>query len=228
MEIVWVIIAVIGLPALLIIGAGTSAILGMGSPKADIVPIEPGPASPEVVRTRHVNDWAVREGFEWVGMYETRFPRSMRSVIGAWQSPDGTFLVFYMVNDKVYQELVSSFENANDLGLTTSNSPDSMTFPMPRTWLIQSFPKTDLDQLLARHETSMQLVESVTRVAPNVPDEPLERLILEAVKKQTEHIRSFPLWPLMILWWFCTKSLRTGKPVTEQRVRDASQHSTMP
>jgi hypothetical protein len=85
--------------------------------------------------------------------------------------------------------------------MTTASTKDTFTLPQPPGACVQAFPGADLDGLWSRHVASR---EAFVRVfgEPQHHGEDFESLVLGALKRQAEYVRSLRLWPFRGPWWF--------------------------
>ncbi len=138
-----------------------------------------------------------------------------KAVILAWQRPGvaSYFCVYYILKYKVY-DLVSVYKG--DITLTTGSHNGSLLYPMPPFQFIEAFTRVDLEGLYKRHVESEQYLVSRLGVESLPYFGSFTDPFLEAISRQTEHVRSIPLWWAKVLWWYAIKGLKNNKPIERQ------------
>ncbi len=173
-------------------------------------------AAPQLLA--HEN-FADQHGLEWVGAFRTSFPNVPSMVLAAWRSPgDGPTLAAYLApSGEVMTDVVSMY--AGERGLTTCNGAGAALFPCRPGKLRQVLPGRSLPDLWAAHSEADDYARRTLGFRPWRDPRPVEEQILESVRAVGNFAKSYPLWPLLGVYWFLTQSLRTGKTVLQQGLR---------
>lgn len=165
----------------------------------------------EVARGREA--WASHHGFGWLGGFSLEQPVPM--FLAVWSRPDATaYFVEYLHSKGRHQEFVTVL--SRDEGVTTANTRDAGLFPPRPGSFVEVFDGAELDELLRRHLESVAFVQR--RLTPSTEVAPVEfrALMVEAVTRQMDHIRSHALWPLRgPFWFFIRRSRMNGRPVAD-------------
>lgn len=210
------VIFVVGLPALAVLAIVVVSYLGaLGLSEASLEPADPGEIHTHMVGTRAEHEWAEANGYEWVGAYRLRAFANPRAVILAWQSPGtGAFFCVYLIAGQRFYDLVTGFDR--DVTLTTGSSPGAMLYPMRPGSYLQAFTGLQPAGLYERHLEGEACLMDRLGVQHAALDERFDEHFARVVRAAMMYVRSIPLWPLRVPWWYATKWLRTNKPVERQ------------
>ncbi|MDX2132970.1 MAG: hypothetical protein SFY69_13055 [Planctomycetota bacterium] len=202
----------------LIVIASWLSVRGLGSPDGRIATLDQGEVNGIAGLAAAHARFADAHGLEWSGAFRSEFPNNPRIVCCTWRSRGtGPILVAYVVNAQVYSDLVSTY--ANSCTLTTGSAPGGALFPTRRGKVRQILPGRSLTELWLAHAEADQHLRSELRLLPRRDDRPIDELLLESVHGVAAHVRSYPLWPLLCVWWYLTQRLRTGTPVVKQGLK---------
>lgn len=168
-------------------------------------------------------DYATRHAWAAANEFEPDMLAEFHGAVGAgpitmavWKnSYKKTFLSSYMVADKVLCEFVTIFEK--NRGLTTSNAKDSLLFPPAPGHYIQAFDGMNIDGLYQKHEEA--LVHLVGKKHLQIVDrwESTDKLIVESIERQVNHVKSIPMWQFRGVYWFLVRrSTMNNKTIAEQ------------
>ena len=142
--------------------------------------------------------------------YGGRSPR-----VVAWtRSGERTYLCVYLVANVPPQiDFITIFERGS---LTTGKSKDGQLLPNGPDRFLQTFAATTA-VLWRRHEAGLKVLGAKRGLLPLATAGSLEQDFSDAVKMQASYIRSLPLWPLRIpYWYFVRRHLRHEKPVASR------------
>ncbi len=159
-----------------------------------------------------VAGWALHQGFSFHGAY--RLEETSTSVF-VWVKPeDHDYLCQYQVGGQTHYDLITIY--APERGLTTGSTKDAFTLPAAPGTYLQTFHGADLDTLLDRHETARPFMDERFG-PPNGPGEgSFESILLGAMRRQMDHVRSIPFWYLRGIGWFLFRRGQfTDHPIEE-------------
>lgn len=224
----WVYLAA-GIPLLIAaVIIGISAVSVYLMPQATIHPL--GDAESEKFHEQAAQTLDERflldEGFTWLGAYR------MKSVLGspviaAWQQAGSpTYVcVYFIMGNPMTIDIVSIFQREPALGLTTGSSRDAHFIPHRPGNPMQSFNTRDIATLWRHHlDAEAMLAAELDVRAPASPDEPLEQLMMDAIRGQMAYVRTIPFWPAVMVWRYCvTRFTRHNRTLRALR-GDARHH----
>lgn len=147
-------------------------------------------------KCRVESEWAETNQFELNGIY-----RLQQSYILVWQNED---LAAYFQSTLSPYGRFHSFTTLfkEDYSLVTANDRESLVFPSPPRRFVQSFGIEKIDDLNEKHQASVvDLIRVKQLDSPdNLPG--FEETYLGSVQRQREYVRSYPLYPILGIWWY--------------------------
>lgn len=154
--------------------------------------------------TEAENEWAKSNGFEYVGSYRMRAGVA-NAEIWAWRRTDRpTFLCKYMVRagnaSKTSYDLMTEF--ADEVSITTCNTKDGSSMPLVPGAYMQSFSPIDFDGRWQKHIEAENYLMDYGGARLEMNDTPFEQAFIDAIRRQTDYIRTLPLWPVRGMYWF--------------------------
>ncbi|MHC4644709.1 MAG: hypothetical protein ACYTBJ_04355 [Planctomycetota bacterium] len=175
--------------------------------------------SPDTDAPDHLRQWAADNDFGFVGSFKMKIG-SMNAFIFAWRhSQRPTFFCQYLIRSakavNTAFDMVTLFDS--DIMPTTASKSDGQLFPMPAGCYCQSFSNTSLDDQWYKHiETENFLIDEGGARLVQL-DVTFQDSFTNTIRKQTQHIRSIPLWPCRApYWFFVRKNLTHNKSVRLQ------------
>ncbi|MBN1343716.1 MAG: hypothetical protein JXQ73_13595 [Phycisphaerae bacterium] len=168
--------------------------------------------------------WAEAEGYdEWTrgqGLERIGFFRAIVTTPGfvaAWGLPGtGRFFCMYCQQGRYVTEFMSTFSNGLDL--TTTNNRESFTMPRPPGSYLQSFSVDSIDELWERHLDTEAYVMDEARVRLVPLKGSFESFFLGEVRRQAAYVRTIPLWPVKMWYWYFRRGRRHGTTLQEQHM----------
>lgn len=108
-------------------------------------------------------------------------------------------------------DFVSNFEQG--ISLTTASSRDAFTLPQAPGALVQVFTHTrSIDALYQRHLAGCRKISAVLGLKPVAAPSKLLPTLCTAIKKQSEYIRTLPLWYARgFFWYFINRHIKANK-----------------
>lgn len=147
-------------------------------------------------KCRVESEWAETNQFELNGIY-----RLQQSYILVWQNVD---LAAYFQSTLSPYGRFHSFTTLfkEDYSLVTANDRESLVFPSPPRRFVQSFGIEKIDSLNEKHQSSVADLIRVKQLdsPDNLPG--FEETYLGSIQRQHEYVRSYPLYPILGIWWY--------------------------
>lgn len=213
LEVVLIIGGLVGVVFALLVVTSYMGLRGLES--AELIELDHEEAREQIDHSRPDNDWATRNGYQWVGCFRFQAGMNPKTIVLAWQKPGlaSYFCVYYIMKQQAY-DLVTGYKN--DISLTTGSHEGSMLFPLRPFHFQQSRTKVGLDELLRAHMESDQYLRSRLRAEDQPYSGPLDEPFTEAVRGQAAYVRSIPVWWLRVLWWYAVKGFKNNRLVEQQ------------
>ncbi len=183
-----------------------------GLAAAHVDPIDPSEVRAAVEASRQDNEWATRNGFEWVGSFRLRASANPAIIILAWQSPGAAaFMCAYHLRARRYYDFVTEFDGGSSV--TTGSIADGTLLPNQPGSYTQVFGDADLDTQFAHHMRGEAAVERALGVQREAFDQPFHEYIADEIRAQVRHVRAIPFWVTRVPWWMLTRSRRANMPI---------------
>jgi hypothetical protein len=104
----------------------------------------------------------------------------------------------------------------DEKSLTSGTSKDGQLFPARAGGWKQSFPVSSASELWSRHKDALEYLSEVAGFQPAKGTRDLPDEFVRAMRSESEHVRSIPLWPLRIpYWYFVRRNVRHGKSIRQ-------------
>jgi hypothetical protein len=173
----------------------------------DIVPDN----RPDVLSAAHCHAWASAHGFVLRGAY-----RALGVTTAVWvHSLEPTHLCLYSMRGNTYTDFATQLGGRNDV--TTASSRDGLLWPLPVGVWKQAFPGKELDQLWLIHQEATRYVRGRSGVGFAQETTDFPEALVGGIRREMEHVRSLPLWPLRLPYWYFVRRRRLlNKTVREQ------------
>ena len=158
--------------------------------------------------------WADEHGLDWVEAYDCG-----QIAMGLWKhlSEPIFFCVYVGPTDKLLYDIVTVLDAKHHIGVTTHNSPDGMMLPAAPGSYRQSFPDLPLEELWERHLAAEVFLSQELRIQPRPLQQHPYDLLCDSMRRQVNHVRRIPLWPLRgAYWYFIARHRRVNQSVEEQ------------
>ena len=203
---VWILISVVGSVPVLSIGDARLEPLGDEEARQCLTDV----ISQGAVEVQ----WAAAHDFQPTGAYRViNLPGSLKLV--AWtQAETPTYLCVYVILDTRTE--IDFVTACGDKILTSGTTKDGHLLPTaPGSWM-QSFSPSSASELWSRHEEAIKYLSEVADFQPGqfTPDLPND--FARAMRRHSEYIRSLPLWPLrMPYWYFVRRKIRHNKSIRQ-------------
>lgn len=158
--------------------------------------------------------WIATHNFEPTGTYRVTNMAGAPRVVAWTRSGERTYLCVYLVANLPPQiDFMTIFERGS---LATGKSKDGQLLPNGPDRFLQTFTATTA-VLWRRHEAGLKVLGAKRGLLPLATAGSLEQDFSDAMKMQASYIRSLPLWPLRIpYWYFVRRHLRHEKPVASR------------
>jgi hypothetical protein len=142
--------------------------------------------------------WAAAHHFQPAGAYRATH---LAAKVVAWtQEGEPSYLCVYLIfNARTETEFITV---CGEKVLATGRTKDTHLFPTPRGSWQQSFSTSSIGELWSLHLEASKYLSEITdfrpaKYAPNLQDD-----FTRAMRREAEHVRSLPLWPLRIPYWY--------------------------
>lgn len=168
--------------------------------------------SPEVP-----TQWAKDNEFDYIGKFRTKVSFA-RTDIYAWRRTDRpTWFCTYITrtgsDTKDAEVLVNHFDLVahfdlvtqfdSDISLTTCDTKDSHSSPIPHNYYTQSFSPSDYDGRWTRHIEMENFLMDDGGADLIECEDIFEELFVSEIRRKTQFVRKTPLWFLRApLWYF--------------------------
>lgn len=199
----------------MLLWAASSVILRMSRGDIVIRPVDEQEPRDDLAEAGELDQEARAWGYAWVGMFEC--PVLHGSRIAVWQdSSECSYLCMYFVHGRTFFDFITIYEKQRSL--TTSSTSDAHVLPSPPGSFVQSFPSADLEQQHRQHVQGDGLLRTRGFIARD-GRQPFEMVLGEFLAHLAQHVRSRPLWPLIILRRFLIDRGRLGdRPLPLEQV----------
>ncbi len=160
--------------------------------------------------------WARSHGFQRADCFRfAGVPGSREPVtVALWRAPDTQcFLVGYAFRDSCRYEFITFLDQGGLL--TTSAARESLNLPLPPGQFVQVFEGLAPEDLLAQHRLGLAFLERHLMRRPVEEVHDPQAQLLDAMRRQMEHVLSMPLWYLRSPWWGLTRPRRINRPLVE-------------
>ena len=159
--------------------------------------------------TQDTASWASRSNFDFLGFYTVHC--GMRGFMAAWKSKvKPTYLCQYILRTNretvIACDFVTPFED--EIGLTTSDTKDSIFFPKPHGSYQQSFWIGSVDELHRMHLEAEEFL--ITRGGARVEKYPIEfeEYFVSSLKKTSRYNLKHWYWIFFILYFYFVRKNR--------------------
>jgi len=128
--------------------------------------------------------------------------------MAVWQrGHERTYLAIYLAaNRRRLADVETMFDD--DGGLQTgSTSETHVVPPRPNHWK-QSFSVKQLTELHQHHEEGLAFLQDTIGARPGQQEIPVEEEIIEGSRATCHFVRSIPLWPLRMPYWYFVRRHR--------------------
>ena len=165
------------------------------------------------------NEWAQANDFEYLGSYMMKVAGT-QTEIWAWRRADRpTFFCRYLVRagtmSKIAYDLVTEF--SDEISITTASTKDGNSLPHSPGAYSQSFSRMSFDERWQKHIEAENYLMDYGGARLEANDTPFEQAITTAIRKQSNYIRTLPLWPLRGTYWhFVRRHLLHNKSIQTQ------------
>ena len=158
--------------------------------------------------------WAAAHGFQPAGAYRATHLLGSPKVVAWTREDEPTYLCVYLLFDtRTEMDFVTV---CDEKILTTGTTKDAQLLPTaPGSWQ-QSFSPAGISELWSRHQDASKYLSEVTDFRPAKYTPNLQDDFTRAMRSDARHVRSLPLWPLrMPYWYFVRRNLRHNKSVRQ-------------
>ena len=157
--------------------------------------------------------WLSATGFQPVSAYRVERMSGVAGMVVWKLEGERTYVcVYLLVNTQLLFDIVTMLESGM---LTTGKSKDSQLLPYDPGSFMQSFTAT-LPVLYRRHHEGLHTLGRFRNLVPLVSERAFEEDFSEAMAEQSAYIRSLPLWPFRIPWWyFVRRSQRHERTIAQ-------------
>jgi hypothetical protein len=152
--------------------------------------------------------WASVHGFHRAEVF-----RFEKITVATWIREDRCCILTAMIAPGVRaHDLVTLL--AGRRGLTTTDHMGGMMFPRKDGAYLQGF-KANLDELYRHHYEGLDFLAGKQMQAEPL-NEPLETVIVRAIREERAHVRTIPLYPLKGIGWYFTRFMRFNKSISQK------------
>jgi hypothetical protein len=143
--------------------------------------------------------WLSSCQFEPLGAYRVTHAVLQPRLVAWRRADERTYLCVHIVGERRAMEFVSIL---GDQSLTTGNSKDEQMTPGPPRHWKQTFSVSHASQLWIHHDSALQWLIQRTGMKPDDRGTSLEEDFRKSISEESAYIRSLPLWPLRIPYWY--------------------------
>lgn len=178
-------------------------------------PVDPGAQPHEFGLASAHHEWAVQNGFAWVGAYTYIASLTPRTVLCAWRRKE-VLMVCYAHGGRTVMDLETAYED--DAALSTCSADAAVLYPIHPKDRKQAFSGASPDVLLTRHRAGDTFLRKRFSLRPLIRQESFEQEFSRGLARTAKRV--WPIWffPFRSFWWYLTLKRRVNIPVGEQRV----------
>jgi len=157
-------------------------------------------------------EWLDEHSYEPLGVF-----RHGMIHLAVWQRRhERTYLAIYLAaNRRRLADVETMFDDGGGLQ-TGSTSETHVVPPRPNHWK-QSFSVKQLMELHQHHEEGLAFLKNAIGQRPGQREKPVEDEIIESSRATCHFVRSIPLWPLRMPYWYFVRRHRLhGMGVRQQ------------
>jgi len=167
------------------------------------------------------NTWAKSQGlkpFDCLKFYGLAEDHPVH--IASWKEPTGAYyLVLYFFMEKTWFDITSILSTGGYM--TTSNQRDALTLPEAEDAYIQVFADVPLLNLYQRHQEGLHYLCQALKAQTVLSPLSLRNLMVQAMEKQTTHLKQQPFWYLNgATWYFGRRLLLNNKTIQQVYPQD--------
>lgn len=115
---------------------------------------------------------------------------------------DPIYMNLYHMGPKIVPDVITLFDN--DYSLTTGSTSDAGNIPRGEKELLQIFENASYETLCEEHRKSVEFLKSRNLNTREVSQPEFRDEFMKSLKETGERIMSYPVWPLLLLFWVVT------------------------
>lgn len=116
---------------------------------------------------------------------------------------DPAYLCLYHFSTKKTCDIFTRYEN--DYTLTTCDNIDGGMSPRPRKSLLQIITKVSFRELAGIHKRAHDFLLTKNMKPLLLDEQEFRYYFLEKIHEYADHIKRYPFWPILLIYWTVTR-----------------------